>query len=97
MSTDTERRELVRPGATIAYWVSGPEKAPVVVLLHGLAGSSRELLRTARALQDHRVLLVDQRGHGASTRLPDDLSRDAFVGDVVAAIEELDEHIPYTL
>ena len=35
MSTDTERRELVRPGATIAYWVSGPEKAPVVVLLHG--------------------------------------------------------------
>ena len=25
----TERRELVRPGATIAYWVSGPERAPV--------------------------------------------------------------------
>jgi len=35
MSTDTERRELVRPGATIAYWVSGPRRAPVVVLLHG--------------------------------------------------------------
>ena len=30
MSTDTERRELIRPGATIAYWVSGPERAPVV-------------------------------------------------------------------
>ena len=62
--------------------------SPVVVLLHGLAGSSRELLPTAHALQGHRVLLVDQQGHGASTRLPDDLSRDAFVSDVVTAIEE---------
>ena len=62
---------------------------PVVVLLHGLAGSSRELLPTAHALRGYRVLLVDQRGHGASTRLPDDVSRDAFVGDVVTAMEEL--------
>lgn len=62
---------------------------PVVVLLHGLAGSSRELLPTASALRGYRVLLVDQRGHGLSTRLPDDLSRDAFVSDLVAALEEL--------
>lgn len=34
------------------------------------------------------MLLVDQRGHGESTRLPDDLSRGAFVGDVVAVMEE---------
>lgn len=33
---------------------------PPVLLLHGLAGSSRELLPTARALKDSfRVLLVD--------------------------------------
>nr|WP_245921108.1 alpha/beta fold hydrolase [Brachybacterium timonense] len=32
---------------------------------------------------------MDQRGHGASTRLPNDLSRDAFVGDIVAVLEEL--------
>lgn len=62
----------------------------VVVLLHGLAGSSRELLATADALTDRfRVLLVDQRGHGRSTRRPVDVSREAFVGDVVAVIEEL--------
>ncbi|MCW4464259.1 alpha/beta hydrolase [Glutamicibacter sp. MNS18] len=42
---------------------------------------------TARALQGHRVLLVDQRGHGRSTRRPDDLSRAAFVGDVVAVMD----------
>ena len=54
-----------------------------------LAGSSRELLPAAQALPGYRVLLVDQRGHGASTRLPNDLSRDALVGDVVAVLEEL--------
>ncbi len=63
---------------------------PPVVLLHGLAGSSRELLPTADALTDRfRVLLVDQRGHGRSTRRPADVSRDAYVGDVVAVIEQL--------
>jgi pimeloyl-ACP methyl ester carboxylesterase len=63
---------------------------PVVILLHGLAGSSRELLPTADALTDSfHVLLVDQRGHGRSTRRPDDLSRQAFVDDVIAVIEQL--------
>lgn len=63
---------------------------PAVVLLHGLAGSSRELLPTADALADSfRVLLVDQRGHGGSTRRPADLSRRAFVDDVVTVLEHL--------
>lgn len=75
-------------GVSIAVTDLGGD-GPVVVLLHGLAGSSRELVPTAHALQGYRVLLVDQRGHGASTRLPDDLSRDAFVDDVVAVLEEL--------
>lgn len=80
---------LRRPGGvSIAVTDLGGD-GPAVVLLHGLAGSSRELLATARALRGYRVLLVDQRGHGASTRLPDDLSRDVFVGDVVAVLEEL--------
>ncbi|MGZ0152784.1 alpha/beta fold hydrolase [Kribbella sp. WER1] len=62
---------------------------PVLVLLHGLAGSSRELLPTADALADRfRVLLIDQRGHGRSTRRPADVSRAAYVGDVVAVLEE---------
>lgn len=63
---------------------------PPVILLHGLAGSSRELLPTADALSDHfHVLLIDQRGHGRSTRRPSDVSREAYVGDVVAVIERL--------
>lgn len=78
-----------RPGGVSIAVTDLCGDGPVVVLLHGLAGSSRELLPTAHALQGHRVLLVDQRGHGASTRLPDDLSRDAFVDDVVAVLEAL--------
>lgn len=82
-------RMVLRPdGVSIAVADLGGD-GPVVVLLHGLAGSSCELLPTAQALPGYRVLLVDQRGHGASTRLPNDVSRDAFVGDVVAVLEEL--------
>jgi pimeloyl-ACP methyl ester carboxylesterase len=65
--------------------VSGTAGAPLV-LLHGLAGSAREL---ALPLPGHRVIAPDQRGHGHSIRRPTDLSRAAYVADVVRIIEEL--------
>jgi len=68
---------LENRGATISVTALAGD-GPTVVLPHGLAGSSRELLPTARALQGRRVLLVDQRGRGRSTRRPDGLSRAAF-------------------
>lgn len=77
---------LERSGVTIAVTDLGGDGL-TVLLLHGLAGSSRELLPTGRALEGRRVLLVDQRAHGQSTRRPDDLSRAAFVGDVVAVMD----------
>ena len=78
-----------RGGVSLAVTDLGGD-GPPVVLLHGLAGSSRELLPTARALGDaFRVLLIDQRGHGGSTRRPADVSRRAFVQDVVAVVEAL--------
>lgn len=71
---------------TISYSVfAGAE--PAVVILHGLAGSSREFIPTALALSPRRVILIDQRGHGFSTRVPADTSRTAFVNDVVRVIE----------
>lgn len=82
------RRVVQRDGVAIAVRDTGGD-GPVVVLLHGLAGSSRELQPTADALGEYRVLLIDQRGHGESTRRPDDLSRAAFVNDVVAVLDEI--------
>lgn len=78
-----------RPDATLWCWDSGGT-GPVVLLLHGLAGYAGEWHATAEALaRDFRVLAFDQRGHGASTRRPRDLSRVAFVDDVVAVADEL--------
>ena len=64
---------------------------PGALLLHGLAGTAREWDDTATWLADtHRVVALDQRGHGRSERRPADVSRAAFVADAVAAIEQLD-------
>ncbi|MCF3131907.1 alpha/beta fold hydrolase [Streptomyces olivochromogenes] len=63
---------------------------PPVALLHGLAGHVGEWDDLARALSPrHRVVAVDQRGHGASERHPHDTSRAAHVADVVAVLEQL--------
>jgi len=65
---------------------TGGDGRPVVIL-HGLAGSSREFFATAGALPEFRTVLVDLRGHGQSTPIPSDLSRMAFVADVVQVIK----------
>lgn len=71
---------------------------PAVVILHGLAGESGEFAPTMAALaQQYRVVALDQRGHGRSTRRPADLSRDAFVQDVVALIAHVSPHAPVRL
>jgi pimeloyl-ACP methyl ester carboxylesterase len=67
-----------------------PATGDLVVLLHGLAGSAAEMAPVAEALggDGHRVIALDQRGHGHSTRRPADLSREAFVADVLALLDE---------
>lgn len=65
-------------------------EGPGALLLHGLAGTAGEWEDTASWLSaTHRVLALDQRGHGGSERRPEDVSRKAFVTDAVAAIEQL--------
>ncbi|MGW1775821.1 alpha/beta fold hydrolase [Streptomyces sp. NPDC002104] len=72
-----------------------PASAPPVVLLHGLAGHAGEWDAVAAHLAPHhRVVVVDQRGHGASERRPADVSRAAYVADVLAVCEQLGVHRP---
>jgi pimeloyl-ACP methyl ester carboxylesterase len=48
---------------------SGPEGTPTLVLCHGFTGSSLDFALQVDALAaDRRVVTLDQRGHGASTR-----------------------------
>jgi 3-oxoadipate enol-lactonase len=97
MSTDTERRLLVRPGATIAYWVSGPRRAPVVVLLHGATLDHHAWDAQVDELAGrYRVVVPDLRGHGEST-LQGGFRFDDAVDDVAALLDEVDTGAPVVL
>lgn len=62
-----------------------------VFLLHGLAGHAGEWDATAQSLSPrYRIIALDQRGHGGSERLPSDVSRAAYVADVVTVIDQLE-------
>jgi pimeloyl-ACP methyl ester carboxylesterase len=92
------RRVEVRRDDVVLSCLDGGSGDDVIVLLHGLAGSGQEMLSTAGVLlPEHRVIAVDQRGHGYSTRRPQDLSRRAFVADVVAVVDDLAGGGPVTL
>lgn len=97
MSTDTERRELVRPGATVAYWVSGPDRAPVVVLLHGATLDHQAWNDQVEGLAGrYRVVVPDLRGHGESA-LEGAFRFDDAVDDVAALLDEVDSGAPVVI
>ena len=94
LETPRMPRETLRvptDGAEIAVYVSGPDEAPPLVVLHGALGStSLETDRLVRFWERRfRVHAVDLRGHGVST-MPDEAPTwDDYTGDVVAVVEAL--------
>ncbi|MCW2739276.1 MAG: hypothetical protein JWN97_3920 [Nocardioides sp.] len=62
------RKRLVDAGdTTLAVFEGGPADGPVVVLLHGYSADRVVWMRFAKHLvRDHRVLVPDLAGHGAS-------------------------------
>ncbi|HEX3255695.1 MAG TPA: alpha/beta fold hydrolase [Gaiellaceae bacterium] len=59
------------------------------LLLHGLAGTAAEWADTAAWLsRSHRVVALDQRGHGRSESRPTDVTPQTFAGDALGTIEE---------
>jgi pimeloyl-ACP methyl ester carboxylesterase len=90
LTTDLVVRRLGRPVD------SG---APVLVLLHGLTGSSRTWPEAVEHWQDaYAIVAVDQRGHGESPRFTgEQLERshpgEVMVEDAVALLEQLDRPV----
>lgn len=81
---------VTREDGTRLHVLDSGGTGPAVLLLHGLAGYAREWAQVAERLAGTcRVVAFDQRGHGASTRRPADLSRETHVGDVVAVADAL--------
>lgn len=64
----TQRKRQVRlpNGIRLAYVELGDPGGPPLLLLHGYTDSSRVWTILAPYLRDHRILIPDQRGHGAS-------------------------------
>ena len=81
-------------GAELAVWDlegDGPD-APVVVLPHCWGCSHEIWLPVARRLraQGFRVVLYDQRGHGASTRGTAPLAIETLAHDLTAVLDATD-------
>ena len=83
---------VVLHGQRFHYTDWGELEAPVIVMLHGITGHARTWDDEARALAaTHRVLVLDQRGHGDSDPAPDgDYTIDALAGDFAAFADALD-------
>ncbi len=82
-------RRLELDAVTVDLVDTGDDLPPVL-MLHGLGGHAGEWALVASLLRGRRRLVAfDQRGHGASTRRPCDVTREAHVRDVVDVMDEL--------
>lgn len=84
-----KRLYLEEPGPRLCCVDFGGDGSPVL-LLHGLAGRAAEWRNTASWLTaTHHVFALDQRGHGRSEKTLGDVSRDAYVADVIRVLDWL--------
>lgn len=68
----------------------GDPSAPPILLLHGITSSGRTWDWLVPELAERqRVLRLDFRGHGLSARAPGSYGTDDYVGDAVAALEQV--------
>ncbi len=88
----TERAVYSPDGARIAVLDCGPPSAPAIVAVHGWTADRRVWGPVARRLVDagRRVVIYDQRGHGASTVGTSGYTLDAIADDLRAVLEGLD-------
>lgn len=89
-----ERPDLSGAGVRLVADAYGPPGVPVVLLAHGAGQTRHSWARTARAIArvGMRAIAFDARGRGDSERAPDsDYRTDAFVADLAAIVDGLDD------
>src|SRR5262245_55918106 len=88
MPTPTAKGLVAVGGASIYYAVFG--NGTPVVLLHGGGGNGDHWANQLPALADeHRVIVIDTRGQGRSTRDKAAPTYDRFASDVIAVLDHL--------
>ncbi len=81
------------PVGGVRLWYACYGAGPAVILLHGgLANSDYWGHQVAALARRHRVVLIDSRGHGRSTRDDTPMSYRQMANDVVGVMEAL--HLP---
>ena len=77
-------------GIMLWYAIFGPAKGEPVILLHGGLANSNYWGNQVRALAGrYRVIVMDSRGHGRSTRNEEPYGYDLMASDVVALMDFL--------
>lgn len=75
----------------LAYSLSGPEDAPMVVFVNGLGGAQAAFTLQVRDFsKDHRVLTFDHRGVGASAVVDSPVHMADFAADLIRILDEVD-------
>jgi pimeloyl-ACP methyl ester carboxylesterase len=83
-------RVTVDDGVGLETLVAGPTAAPGLLLVHGFGGAKEDFLDHVGVLaRDHRVVVFDHRGHGASDAPSDPAaySLDRLAADTLAVAE----------
>lgn len=77
-------------GIDIRYELSGPERAPVIVCSHCLAGNMEIWDHQIMALENkYRVLRYDIRGHGGSSAPDEPYTMEMLAIDVIELLDQL--------
>lgn len=90
---DTQTTAL-STGATLEYSLTGPERAPALMFVHGLGPNLHQFEPQVPFFsRRYRVLVPSLRGHGGSSGPPDpspeDYSLEAHAADLLALMEHL--------
>jgi pimeloyl-ACP methyl ester carboxylesterase len=80
---------LAIEGADIYFEITGNERGPPLLLLHGGMGNIEDFHGVTEQLDDYRLIGIDSRGHGASTLGTGPLSYERLEKDVVAILDHL--------
>jgi pimeloyl-ACP methyl ester carboxylesterase len=88
---DASKRSIALPnGETLAYIDRGNRSAPVVVLIHGYTDSARDWVPMLPYLsKQYRLILVDIRGHGQSSKPECCYTRLDFAYDIKLLLDAL--------
>lgn len=89
--------DIHRAGTRVHFWLSGPDRGPLVVLSHGATMDARMFDQQVSALTSagYRTLVWDSRGHGASRPLgTSPITVTDMAADLLAVLDHLDETGP---